>query len=347
MASPTEEETIQILRGHQGPLREVPPRELPGRGPRGGRLPVEPLHHRPLPSRQGHRPPGRGGQPREAPRRRRPRGGSPSSRGRSGWWWTAPSASERGRLLPRRGGGPAREPPHRPRALGHGRPRHPRGHEGRTSTTWSRSGRASPSTAVKEEESAKLLRMEEELHRRIVSQENAISAVARAIRRTRAGLKNPNRPVGSFLFLGPTGVGKTEVARSLAAFLFGSERTPGALRHVGVHGEALRVQAHRLAAGVRGPRRGRTAHRAREAEPLFGGAPRRDREGPPRRLQHPPPGLRGRPPDGRPRQHHRLQERDPHHDLQHRGPLHREEGADGVHLAGRPGDTREAAWARW
>ena len=82
-----------------------------------------------------------------------------------------------------------------------------------------------PLTAIKEEESAKLLRMEEELHRRIVSQESAISAVARAIRRTRAGLKNPNRPVGSFLFLGPTGVGKTEVARSLAAFLFGSERS--------------------------------------------------------------------------------------------------------------------------
>ena len=81
-----------------------------------------------------------------------------------------------------------------------------------------------PITAVKEEESAKLLRMEEELHRRIISQESAISAVARAIRRTRAGLKNPNRPVGSFMFLGPTGVGKTEVARSLAAFLFGSER---------------------------------------------------------------------------------------------------------------------------
>jgi ATP-dependent Clp protease ATP-binding subunit ClpC len=81
-----------------------------------------------------------------------------------------------------------------------------------------------PLTAIKEEESAKLLRMEEELHRRIISQDSAISAVARAIRRTRAGLKNPNRPVGSFMFLGPTGVGKTEVARSLAAFLFGSER---------------------------------------------------------------------------------------------------------------------------
>jgi ATP-dependent Clp protease ATP-binding subunit ClpC len=82
-----------------------------------------------------------------------------------------------------------------------------------------------PLTAIKEEESTKLLRMEEELHRRIVSQESAISAVARAIRRTRAGLKSPHRPVGSFLFLGPTGVGKTEVARSLAAFLFGSERS--------------------------------------------------------------------------------------------------------------------------
>jgi len=81
-----------------------------------------------------------------------------------------------------------------------------------------------PITAVKEEESAKLLRLEEELHKRVISQEAAISAVARAIRRTRAGLKNPNRPVGSFIFLGPTGVGKTEVARSLAALLFGSER---------------------------------------------------------------------------------------------------------------------------
>jgi ATP-dependent Clp protease ATP-binding subunit ClpC len=81
-----------------------------------------------------------------------------------------------------------------------------------------------PLTSLKEEESEKLLRMEEELHHRIVSQDGAISAVARAIRRTRAGLKNPNRPVGSFLFLGPTGVGKTEVARGLAAFLFGSER---------------------------------------------------------------------------------------------------------------------------
>ncbi|HEY2930167.1 MAG TPA: ATP-dependent Clp protease ATP-binding subunit [Acidobacteriota bacterium] len=81
-----------------------------------------------------------------------------------------------------------------------------------------------PVNSLKEEESQKLLRMEDELHRRIVSQKKAISALARAIRRSRAGMKNPNRPVGSFLFLGPTGVGKTEVAKGLTEFLFGSEK---------------------------------------------------------------------------------------------------------------------------
>lgn len=81
-----------------------------------------------------------------------------------------------------------------------------------------------PVTSIKQEEAKKLLSIETELHRRIISQRTAISALARAIRRSRAGLKNPNKPVGSFLFLGPTGVGKTEVARGLAEFLFGSER---------------------------------------------------------------------------------------------------------------------------
>jgi len=82
-----------------------------------------------------------------------------------------------------------------------------------------------PIQSIKQEEAKKLLNIEKELHRRIISQRPAISALARAIRRSRAGLKNPNKPVGSFLFLGPTGVGKTEVARSLAEFLFGSERS--------------------------------------------------------------------------------------------------------------------------
>ena len=82
-----------------------------------------------------------------------------------------------------------------------------------------------PITSLKEEETQRLLRVEEELHKRVISQDKAISALARAIRRSRAGLKNPARPIGSFLVLGPTGVGKTEMARTLAQFLFGSEKS--------------------------------------------------------------------------------------------------------------------------
>ncbi len=81
-----------------------------------------------------------------------------------------------------------------------------------------------PVSSVKQKEAEKLLTIETALQERIISQRPAISALARAIRRSRAGLKNPSRPVGSFLFLGPTGVGKTEVARSIAEYLFGSER---------------------------------------------------------------------------------------------------------------------------
>ena len=80
-----------------------------------------------------------------------------------------------------------------------------------------------PVYKLTEEETQKLLNMEAELHKRIVGQENAIKAVSQAIRRTRAGLKDPKRPSGSFIFLGPTGVGKTELARTLAEFLFGDE----------------------------------------------------------------------------------------------------------------------------
>jgi ATP-dependent Clp protease ATP-binding subunit ClpC len=80
-----------------------------------------------------------------------------------------------------------------------------------------------PVTNLTEEETAKLLRMETSLHERIVGQDEAVIAVSRAIRRTRAGLKNPNRPAGSFIFLGPSGVGKTELAKTLSAFLFGTE----------------------------------------------------------------------------------------------------------------------------
>jgi ATP-dependent Clp protease ATP-binding subunit ClpC len=80
-----------------------------------------------------------------------------------------------------------------------------------------------PVTRIQSAEAKRLLRMEEELHKMIISQDEAVKAVAKAIRRSRAGLKNPNRPVASFIFVGPSGVGKTHLARSLAKFMFGEE----------------------------------------------------------------------------------------------------------------------------
>lgn len=80
-----------------------------------------------------------------------------------------------------------------------------------------------PVYKITEEETDRLLKMEDELHKRIIGQENAIKALSRSIRRTRAGLKDPKRPGGSFIFAGPTGVGKTELAKALAEFLFGDE----------------------------------------------------------------------------------------------------------------------------
>jgi len=80
-----------------------------------------------------------------------------------------------------------------------------------------------PVVKLTEEESSRLLNMEDELHKRVIGQDSAIKAISQAIRRTRAGLKDPNRPGGSFIFAGPTGVGKTELAKALAEFLFGEE----------------------------------------------------------------------------------------------------------------------------
>jgi ATP-dependent Clp protease ATP-binding subunit ClpC len=82
-----------------------------------------------------------------------------------------------------------------------------------------------PVTRIAQEESERLLQMEEHLHKRVIGQEEAIVTVSRAVRRARAGLKDPKRPIGSFIFLGPTGVGKTELAKALAEYMFGSEDT--------------------------------------------------------------------------------------------------------------------------
>jgi len=80
-----------------------------------------------------------------------------------------------------------------------------------------------PVTRIAQEESERLLQMEDHIHKRVIGQQEAIATISRAVRRARAGLKDPKRPIGSFVFLGPTGVGKTELAKALAEFMFGSE----------------------------------------------------------------------------------------------------------------------------
>ena len=166
-----------------------------------------------------------------------------------------------------------------------------------------------PVSRLMEGEMAKLVRMEEVLHERVIGQDEAVAAVANAIRRSRAGLSDPHRPIGSFLFLGPTGVGKTELARTLADFLFDDERAMVRIDMSRVHGEALGQPPRRRAPRLRRLRRRRPAHRGRAPPALLGGAARRDREGPPGRLQHPAAGARRRPPHRRPGPHGRLHQR--------------------------------------
>ena len=107
-----------------------------------------------------------------------------------------------------------------------------------------------PLSKLLEGEIQKLLHLPEELHKRVVGQDEAVDAVADAVMRARGGLKDPKRPIGSFLFLGPTGVGKTELARALAQFLFDDERAHDPHRHVGVSGEAHGVAAGGRASGI-------------------------------------------------------------------------------------------------
>ena len=149
-----------------------------------------------------------------------------------------------------------------------------------------------PVSKMMQGEMDKLKNLEAELHKRVVGQDEAVSAVAAAVRRSRAGLSDPNRPIGSFFFLGPTGVGKTELAKALAECLFDDER---ALVRIDMseYMEKFSVQRlHWRTPGIRGLRRGRPAHRGRAQAPVQRDPARRDGEGAPRRLQHPAAGAR-------------------------------------------------------
>ena len=214
--------------GPEGPLRVAPcgHHHRPGAG--GGGQPGRPLHRRPVPAGQGHRPHRRGRQPPAHPSDDHPADykklEEEIARLRSDKEAAIEKqAFEQAKKL-------AEQEKERLDAQG--------GHGGRVArrgvdlfdvvdeeviaevlANWT----GIPVYRLTEEETAKLLRMEDELHKRVIGQEPAIPALSRAIRRTRAGLKDPKRPSGSFIFLGPTGVGKTELAKTLAEFLFDDE----------------------------------------------------------------------------------------------------------------------------
>ena len=175
----------------------------------------------------------------------------------------------------------------------------------------------------------KLLQMEAKLHERVVGQDEAITAVANAIRRSRAGLSDPNRPIGSFLFLGPTGVGKTELCKALAGFLFDSEDHMIRI-DMSEFMEKHSVSApDRRAAGLRRLRRGRLPDRGGAAQAVQRAAARRGREGAPGRLQRAAAGARRRAPDRRPGPHGGLQEHGDRDDQQPRlAPDHADGRAD-------------------
>ena len=387
---PTVEETISILRG----LRE---RYEVHHGVRitdsalvAAATPVQPLHHRPLPARQGDRPRRRGRLPPpdgdrldadrarrarappdpardrargaaqgdrrrlEGAPRRRSRRSSPTSRSRPAALkqrWEAEKSAiaairatkselealatpdragrargrlrDRGRAQVRR---PCKELPGPARRAGGGARRAPGpglaaqggGHRRRHRRDRRRVDRHPGQPRCSRARRAKLIHMEERLHERVVGQDEAIEAVSDAVRRARAGLKDPHRPIGSFLFLGPTGVGKTELARALAEFLFDDESAMVRIDMSEYMEKLSVVAADRRAARLRRLRGGRPADRGGPPPAVPGRPARRDREGPPGRLQRPAPGPRRRPADRRPGPDGRLQEHGHHHDQQHR-----------------------------
>ena len=174
-----------------------------------------------------------------------------------------------------------------------------------------------PVERLLEGETEKLIHMEERLHERVVGQDEAVEAVANALRRARTGLQDPNRPIGSFVFLGPTGVGKTELARALAEFMFDDER---AMVRLDMSEYQERHTVARLVGappGYVGYEEGGQLTEAVRRRPVLGRAARRDREGARRGLRRAPPDPRRRPADRRPGPHGRLPEHGDRDDLEH------------------------------
>ena len=184
--------------------------------------------------------------------------------------------------------------------------------------------RGFPSSSSRRRRPKKLLRMEDELHRRIVGQNEAIKAVCRAIRRSRAGVKNRKKPIGSFVFMGPTGVGKTELARR-SPHSSSTTRTPSSGSTCRSTWRSSRPRACSAPPpGYVGYEEGRPAHGEGPAPPLLGHPARRDRESAPGHLQHSPPGPGRRTSDRLVRPQGRLQERRGDHDVEHRRAVHRQ-----------------------
>ena len=107
-----------------------------------------------------------------------------------------------------------------------------------------------PTNRIAQKESNKLLNMADELNDKVIGQEEAIKKLTKAIQRTRVGLKDPKKPIGSFIFLGPTGVGKTELAKVLATYLFDKDDALITDRYERIHGEILRVKTRRCASRI-------------------------------------------------------------------------------------------------
>ena len=226
---PTLEQTIDILMGIRERYEQHHKVTITRRGGQGRRRPVDPLHHRPPPAGQGHRPHRRGRLPRPPPprlRAARPARGAEGARARDqGEGRGDQQPGVRGGRDAARGGGDRQgEGRHAARRVAGDQvsgdqPTVGEEEIAQVVAMWT----GIPVTRIAEEESERLLHMEDALHDRVIGQQEAIEIVSKAVRRARAGLKDPKRPIGSFIFLGPTGVGKTELAKALAEFMFGSE----------------------------------------------------------------------------------------------------------------------------